>query len=290
MNNNNIGKGVVLHPSMAMYGRFDKEIDGLRGLSASVYAPADQIEDGYFFESMSADSTFIALINPGSGKQILDIIRDVKYLGGFGIMLIDSVHPDNKVFIDSNNQIQVNYTLLEHDKERLRKGIIHGLEMLFEQGAYEVHIPSCEPLLATNEQYVPFTTKNQVRTAINKLQFIENENFISSAHMQGSNKMGNNPKTSVVSHNFKVWDQATSKEIDNLYVCDSSIFPTSIGANPMQSIYTFAKLFIDRHIQQSQQNTFFLELSNFFALRSTLINWANYFSDSLLSLKNRFLL
>lgn len=251
VNNNNIGKGIVLHPSMAMYGRFDKEIDILKGLSASVYAPAQQIEDGYFFESMSADPTFVALINPGSGKQILDIIRDVKYLSGFGIMLIDSVCPDNKVFIDANNKIQVDYTLSEYDKERLRKGIIRGLEMLFEQGSYEVHIPSCEPLLTQNEQYIPFSAKDQIVAAINKLQFIENENFISSAHMQGSNKMGNNPETSVVSLNFKVWNQVTGQELDNVYVCDSSIFPTSIGANPMQSIYTFAKLFIDRHIKNS---------------------------------------
>lgn len=250
VNNTNIGKGIIVHPSMGIYGRFDKEIDVLKGLSASVYAFSPQEDDGYFFESMSADPTFIALINPGSGKQILDIIRDVKYLGGFGIMLIDSPHPNNKVFIDPNtNQVEVSYTLSEQDKERLRKGLIRGLETLFEQGSYEAHIPSCEPLLSHNEQYVPFTTKIQIKAAINNLQFIENENFISSAHMQGSNKIGDNPQKSVVSHNFKVWDQGMQQEIENLYICDSSIFPTSIGANPMQSIYTFAKLFIDRHIQ-----------------------------------------
>ena len=29
---------------------------------------------------------------------------------------------------------------------------------------------------------------------------------------------------------------------------DSSIFPTSVGANPMQSIYTFAKIFAARFL------------------------------------------
>ena len=33
---------------------------------------------------------------------------------------------------------------------------------------------------------------------------------------------------------------------ESLYVVDVSVFPTSIGANPMQSIYTFAKIFADR--------------------------------------------
>jgi choline dehydrogenase-like flavoprotein len=38
-----------------------------------------------------------------------------------------------------------------------------------------------------------------------------------------------------------------------LYVVDGSVFPTSIGANPMQSIYTFAKIFADRAIKESLQ-------------------------------------
>jgi choline dehydrogenase-like flavoprotein len=33
-------------------------------------------------------------------------------------------------------------------------------------------------------------------------------------------------------------------------VVDGSVFPTSIGANPMQSIYSFAKIFADRMNQQ----------------------------------------
>ena len=34
----------------------------------------------------------------------------------------------------------------------------------------------------------------------------------------------------------------------NLYVMDSSMFPTSVGANPMQSLYTFARIFAERLI------------------------------------------
>ena len=64
--------------------------------------------------------------------------------------------------------------------------------------------------------------------------------------MQGSNKIGSNPDISVISHNFRVWDNDTGNEIPNLYVIDSSIFPTSVGANPMQAIYTFAKIFVDQ--------------------------------------------
>jgi choline dehydrogenase-like flavoprotein len=58
--------------------------------------------------------------------------------------------------------------------------------------------------------------------------------------MQATNKMGSSEANSVVSRDFRVWGTR------NLYVVDGSVFPTSIGANPMQSIYTFAKIFADR--------------------------------------------
>ncbi|MGI9075060.1 MAG: GMC oxidoreductase, partial [Bryobacteraceae bacterium] len=47
------------------------------------------------------------------------------------------------------------------------------------------------------------------------------------------------PQNSVVGQDFHVWGT------QSLYVVDGSIFPTSVGANPMQSIYTVAKIFAD---------------------------------------------
>jgi choline dehydrogenase-like flavoprotein len=72
------------------------------------------------------------------------------------------------------------------------------------------------------------------------LRFVPNQTIVTSAHMQATNKMGRNEANSVVSRDFRVWGTK------NLYVVDGSVFPTSIGANPMQSIYTFAKIFADR--------------------------------------------
>ncbi|MCL5875418.1 MAG: GMC oxidoreductase [Candidatus Dependentiae bacterium] len=245
--NNNIGKGIVIHPSIGIVAEFDHEIDATTGLSAAVYAPSDSKENKYFFESMSAEPAFVALLYPGSGTQIFNAITKVKNLGGFGIMLIDSVSAENKIYIDPlTNNVEIAYELNPHDKSRLREALKKGINMLFDQGAQQIYLPTCEPILSYNKlEYIPITSRDQVDKAIDRLQFIENQNFISSAHLQSSNKMGNNPLTSVVSHNFRVWNQITKKEIPNLYVVDGSIFPTSVGANPMQSIYTIAKLFID---------------------------------------------
>jgi choline dehydrogenase-like flavoprotein len=76
-----------------------------------------------------------------------------------------------------------------------------------------------------------------------------NRTLLSAAHLQATNKMGPSPEIAVVSTRQRVWNVITRQEVPNLYVMDSSIFPTSVGANPMQSIYTFAKIFAERFLR-----------------------------------------
>lgn len=254
LDNDQIGRGIVLHPSIGLIARFDHEIRALDGLSASVFAPAENPVDDYFFEAMSADPGFLALVHPGSAEQIIDTMANFNHCGGFGIMLIDSVSADNCIKYNAEtNSVDVHYTLQPQDAVRLRQGLKKAIHMLFEQGACEVMLPTSEPILSDDLEFYPITDKTQIDAAVDRLQFIENQTIISSAHMQGSNKMGNNPQNSVVSPHCKVWDTTTGLEISNLYVCDSSIFPTSVGANPMQSIYTIAKLFVDNELLAGQK-------------------------------------
>jgi hypothetical protein len=245
--NNNVGKGLIMHPSIGVLGIFPQPIFNTEGLLAAVYAPSMPLSDGYFFESMSADAGFIASIHPGMKDHIAENISQFPHIGGFGVMLVDSPTYGNRVFIDEDGQVQVDYKLSNQDKWRFRKAIITATKVLFEQGAKEVFIPSLETIYQTSPKR-SFTSYGEAKKAIKQLKFKDNLTLLSSAHMQGTNKMGSNPRSSVVSKNFKVWNQSTVQEFDNLYVVDSSIFPTSIGANPMQSIYTFAKIFVDQHL------------------------------------------
>ncbi|NBT85121.1 MAG: GMC family oxidoreductase [Alphaproteobacteria bacterium] len=247
--NSNIGKGLIMHPSIGVLGVFPQPIFNTEGLLAAVYAPSIPLSDGYFFESMSADAGFIASIHPGVKGHINENISQFSHIGGFGVMLVDTVTYGNRFFIDEEGQVQVDYKLSNQDKGRFRKAIITATKVLFEQGAKEVFIPSLEAIYKTSSKR-SFKSYGEAKKAIKKLKFKDNLTLLSSAHMQGTNKMGSNPRSSVVSKNFKVWNQATDLEIDNLYVIDSSIFPTSIGANPMQSIYTFAKIFVDQHLKK----------------------------------------
>jgi choline dehydrogenase-like flavoprotein len=82
---------------------------------------------------------------------------------------------------------------------------------------------------------VIFSDPKQADAVELNLRFVPNQTIVTSAHMQATNKMGSSEVNSVVSRDFRVWGTT------NLYVVDGSVFPTPIAANPIQSVYTFAR-------------------------------------------------
>jgi choline dehydrogenase-like flavoprotein len=244
--NDQIGRGVVLHVSMPIIGRFDKTIDAFRGTRASVYVDDNLIRDGYALECMSAEPVYAALMSPGPPLHVLDVVKSYRFLAGFGVMLIDTPSTANRVTVDSQGEPHIAYTLSESDKIRFRRGIAKAIQVMFLGGAKQVYLPTTENIVGNNpsdgSELKPTIIRSTVNLeeAVGRLQFVPNRTLLTSAHMQATNKMGRDPSTSVVSTDFHVWGT------EKLYVVDASVFPTSIGANPMQSVYTFAKIFADR--------------------------------------------
>ena len=229
------GQGVIFHPSMAVLGVFDKDIRNQEGLTTSVFNDyfVTDPDQGYIFESASAYPWTIAGGIFGNRiEETFDIMKNYQSIAGYGIMLVDSVSPKNKVDVNLFNKVKVHYQLTDHDKERLKNGLLKASEMMFKAGAKKIIIP-------TFESYNIFSNYKEAHQAIEKLKFKKFQNAISSAHMQSTNKMGHNPESSVVDHQFRVWNYS------NFFIVDGSIFPTSVGANPMQSIYTMGKIFAD---------------------------------------------
>jgi choline dehydrogenase-like flavoprotein len=59
-------------------------------------------------------------------------------------------------------------------------------------------------------------------------------------HLNGTARMGDDPKSSVVNADCRCWD------IPNLWVCDGSVFPTVGGVNPSLTIQAIACRTADR--------------------------------------------
>jgi choline dehydrogenase-like flavoprotein len=65
--------------------------------------------------------------------------------------------------------------------------------------------------------------------------FGANRHTLFSAHQMGGCQMGADPGASVVDAHGRHHD------LDNLWITDGSIFPTSLGVNPQLSIYAIAR-------------------------------------------------
>ncbi len=249
--NDKIGRGLILHPSVPLLGLFDKVIDLLDGLDSATYVSSFGASPGFIYETMAGLPAYGALLVPGSGKQVYEEMARFNNYVGFGCMLVDTPSADNRVVLDATGDTVLEYTLSDGDKARFRVGVAIGVRMMFLAGAKKVIIPSNENVLGV-ENFDPmvgtyFTDIKQADLIDENLKFIPNRNVLTSAHLQATNKMGPSG-TGVVSLNHRLW-AADGSEVPNVYVMDSSIFPTSVGANPMQSIYSIAKIFSERLIE-----------------------------------------
>lgn len=66
---------------------------------------------------------------------------------------------------------------------------------------------------------------------------------ISSIHQYGSCPIGDTPEDSVIDPNFQVWGH------ENLYVCDSSTIPDSIGVNPQGTTCALSLMFAQKFLK-----------------------------------------
>ena len=243
-----VGRGLILHPSFPLLGLFDHTINLLEGLDSATFVSAFGVTPGFIYETMGGLPAYGAVLIPGSGKQIYGELVHFNDYVGFGLMLVDSPSEDNRVMLDDSGDTELQYALSDADKDRFRIGVAIGIRMMFLAGAKKVIIPSNENVLGLPD-FDPMvgtylTDITQADLVQRNIQFVPNRTILTSAHLQASNKMG--PKNKgVVSLNHRLW-AANGEEVPNVYVMDSSIFPTSVGANPMQSLYSIAKIFSER--------------------------------------------
>jgi choline dehydrogenase-like flavoprotein len=69
--------------------------------------------------------------------------------------------------------------------------------------------------------------------------------FHRSAHVVGTCRMGSEPADSVVDQNGRSFD------VPNLFICDNSVFPSSLSANPALTIMALALRTADKFLENS---------------------------------------
>jgi len=228
-----IGRGLVLHPSLPVLGLHHGSFSNYRGLPGTKYSDHFLDSHGFYLETLFVHPAHGALMLPDVGIEHFNLFRKLRHFSGFGVLLVDSTDDKNHVRWDASSaQPQITYHLSAQDGDRLRYGAERGVELMLACGAQEAMLVSEEALgpLPTAR----FKSPEEARHC-QHLRFTRHLTTMNSGHAQATVKMGEDPRQSVVN------SRGEAHHMKNLMVCDSSVFPTSCGANPMISILSMAR-------------------------------------------------
>lgn len=258
VDNKNIGRGFVAHPFISLKGEFDSVIRADLGEPSTIYVdhfmPTDKEPNnpGFMMEAAIGRINLWALLNPGIPAQARADFENISHAAGFSVMLSDTAHDDNYVELGRDGQIKVHYRLTDFDKLRLISGVKTSAKILFAAGARNVSFNSYEaPMYKPNHFLASKLTPDMdMDEAFENFRLERNMTSILGAHMMGGNKMGFSTQNAVVNKNYQVFG------VNDLFVIDSSVFPGSVGANPMQTIYTSAEIFVTRFLRNMAFETF----------------------------------
>ena len=250
---NTAGVGLCLHPGIQVLGDFDYEIKGNQGIPMAytvhdfgVTRTTDQTRKDYNFENEGEfliESIFLPLLQfsiaisaSGIGQHRMLIERLNNYSMA-GIVVRDG--NNGRVALTVTGRASVTYELTKKELKIVAKGTEVLGKMWFRLGARKIVIPHRRLSIIEKEQDIPKFVAEILNDPKNLL--------VGSAHPQSGNRIGTDPADSVVDPDCKVHG------FQNLFVCDASVFPTSVGVNPQITVMAIASIVAARIIKDWDQ-------------------------------------
>jgi choline dehydrogenase-like flavoprotein len=231
--NQNIGRGLRLHPATAIAGIFPERVEPWTGSIQTRYSDqfADQ-RDGYGVKFETAPMHFALPASAFGWEGAARYKEDIAKLGNLsivGVLLRD--RDAGRVHTSREGRPRVHYELSPFDIGHLRQGFRAAAQILAAAGATELHSVQQPPARCR-----PGGTGwlERFGDAMDARGYGRCRNSFITFHQMASCAMGADPATSVVG------ETGASHDVRDLYVADASTFPTSSGVNPMITIMAIA--------------------------------------------------
>ncbi len=217
------GKRLSFNMGSPMTAVFDQVLNSYDGLQISHYLRLEPGR-GYVLETWFNPPVAQALTMPGWFEDHFHNMRRYNRLSCTGVLV--GTESNGEVRIAGLTGREVNYTPTRADLDKLLAGLVLSGEIFLAAGATSV-IPN-------TWQYREF---NAVEALRRLPEFVRDSSDITlgTGHPQGGNVISRDPGVGVVNEEFRVYGY------DNLFVCDASVFPSSIGVNPQLTVMTLAQ-------------------------------------------------
>jgi choline dehydrogenase-like flavoprotein len=232
-----VGIRTFLHPTVVSAALMPERVEGYAGAPQTVYSDHyldEAVLDGpigFKVEAPPVHPVLAAVTLPGHGAAHDAWMRRLPNLQVLIALLRDGFHsesPGGRVRLASDGTPLLDYPLTPYLFDGMRRALAAMAEIQFAAGATSV--------MPVHDEGDGFATIAAARAAIAAFDLRPQATTIVSAHVMGGAALGPDARSSVVDLTGR------HHHLDNLYVVDGSLFPTSIGANPQLSIYAVASL------------------------------------------------
>jgi choline dehydrogenase-like flavoprotein len=218
----NAGKYLAFNVGSQLTAAYPQKIDSYDGLQISHYFRMSPGK-GFIMESWFNPPMFQSTAMPGWFEDHYKNMRRYDHLACVGLLV--GSESNAEVTLAGLTRREIKYKPSKKDFNTLLEGIELASEILFASGA--------ESVMPNTFKYYEFKAVEEAK----KLhQYIKDPSEITlgTGHPQGGNIIGSSAVTGAVNNEFKAFGY------DNLYVCDASVFPTSVGVNPQMTVMGLA--------------------------------------------------
>ncbi len=221
--NYNLGKHLTIHPASKIAIELDEYISSWVGIPQGCYSTALE-EEGIIFEGVAMPPDLGPSAVPFSGKELLHYWKKYANIATFGFMIKDSNEGELKFSI--GNQPVFFYQLTNTDVKRLKRAITFLIELALEEKPIQIFT------MVTKQP-------NIIKDKDDLHKFIKEEHLPSdfecmAFHPLGTCRIADITEKGVCDPYHKVFGT------ENIYVCDGSSIPTSLGVNPQLTIMALA--------------------------------------------------
>ncbi|HEX7120246.1 MAG TPA: GMC family oxidoreductase [Longimicrobiales bacterium] len=236
LGNDRVGHGLRLHPAATVIAAFDNDIIAWRGLPQAVLVEefASFFHDGrrgfLLLPNPAPWPGLMGTLAPGLGARHRAIMRELPRLASASVLLHDE--SAGRVRVGPGGRPLAAYWPGRHDRRSLLRGIEALARIYLAAGARRVHLPLAGAPAVHDEA--------TLADAMADARLRRHTTPLSSVHPQASCAMGADAATSAIDPTGAV------RGAPGIFVCDASLFPTSVGVPPQVTIMALASAVAER--------------------------------------------
>ncbi|HLV19873.1 MAG TPA: GMC family oxidoreductase [Polyangiaceae bacterium] len=221
-----IGSRLFLHPGAAVAARFQEALHSWRGIPQSyectefLQHTADASQRVWLVPSFAHPAGVASMLS-AFGEEHQRYLGDYAHLAAASAMVHD--HHPGRVLAGADGRPQIHYELHPNDAEQLRLGLREATRILLAAGAEAAFLPLAKT--------VRIGSVDELTQVFERLRIRRQDLELSAVHPMGSVWMGDDPLRACVDSTGRY------HHLDNLFVADTSLYPSSIGVPPQLTAY-----------------------------------------------------